>query len=629
MNRALPATLVCALTLAAIAEAQTVKTIVNNGNSANRYDIVILGDGYQVSEQAKFDSNARTVINKLFATEPYKTFKLFFNVHTVFRASKDSGADHPDRTPPIVKDTVYDASYNTGGTPRCLYIKNRTQALRDAALAPAVESRVMVIVNDSRYGGCAGQFAVTYNGGSMANVQVHEFGHSFARLADEYDYPNNTYTGPEPSQKNVTKDSTGRTKWGLWLGYNGVSAFEGARYYKRGLYRPKSNCIMRSLGQPMCPVCGEQAVIYAYKTVNAIEKPLPATQRVAIDPGRKQTFSFTNLAPATSNATITWKVDNKVQSSTTTTLTVDTTGLKYGDHPVSVEVQDKTTYVRNDPSRDLRSTHTWTLHVNPPPIPDLTPLYVGSQPTQLPAGATMTLTTVIQNLGPVPSPAVTAEHFLSTDKTIDASDIYLGSYSQPALGAKSASPNYRNGVVLPAHVKPGTYFLGVIVDRLDQVKELDENNNSFVSLSPITVQKPPCAPQLSYNDPLVYPPTSNGLVGKSGGSVHPVITAPCNAGDGYLILLGCTGTQPGTKLGAVTLPLNIDACTRVWYGGIGTPLIGSFLGTLDANGYGRANLTLGGGLVSGTIQGHFAGLIFDRTTGQFKAVTNPVKFDFK
>ena len=108
----------------------------------------------------------------------------------MFRASKDSGADHPDKSPPIYKDTVYNASYNIGGTPRCLYIRNTSLALRDAAKAPAVEGRVMVVVNDSRYGGCAGTFAVTYNGSSMTTVQVHEFGHSFARLADEYDYPN-------------------------------------------------------------------------------------------------------------------------------------------------------------------------------------------------------------------------------------------------------------------------------------------------------------------------------------------------------------------------------------------------------------------------------------------------------
>src|SRR5690606_19714629 len=183
-----PATTLLAAVLSGTAiPAQNVKTILTNGPTTNRYDIVILGDGYQAHEEGRFDSDAQAVITALFATAPYKTFQQFFNAHTVFRASKESGADHPDRSPPIVKDTAYDATYAFGGTGRCVYIKNTSQALRDAALAPSAEGRVMVIVNDSRYGGCAGTFAVTYDGSSMRDVQVHEFGQSFAALADEYD----------------------------------------------------------------------------------------------------------------------------------------------------------------------------------------------------------------------------------------------------------------------------------------------------------------------------------------------------------------------------------------------------------------------------------------------------------
>src|SRR5690606_38718505 len=163
-------------------------------------------------------------------------------------------------------DTAYDATYAFGGTGRCVYIKNTSQALRDAALAPSAEGRVMVIVNDSRYGGCAGTFAVTYNGSSMRDVQVHEFGHSFAALADEYDYPNGTYAGPEPGAKNITAQSSG-SKWAKWLGSGGVSAHEGAGYYRKGLWRPRADCVMRSLGQTLCPVCTEQTVISNYVAV--------------------------------------------------------------------------------------------------------------------------------------------------------------------------------------------------------------------------------------------------------------------------------------------------------------------------------------------------------------------------
>lgn len=621
-------TIALGVLFAAALPAQTVKTIIKNGGYNNRYDIVIIGDGYQASEQTKFDNNVVAVINQLFATEPYKTFQSFFNVHTVFRASKESGADHPDAKPPIVKDTVYDASYNTGGTPRCLYIKNTSQALSDAALAPAVEGRVMVIVNDSRYGGCAGTFAVTYNGGSMTTVQVHEFGHSFGGLADEYDYPNTTYTGGEPGESNVTKDPTGQLKWAKWIGYNGVSAFEGAKYHRYGLFRPRLNCIMRVLNSDMCPVCKEQTVIRAYTTVSAIDKPRPATKTISVSPGNKQDFSFTNIAPASSNATIAWKLDGNALPNTGTSVTIDTTGMSLGNHTVQVTVWDRNSLVRKDPNSFLKSVRTWTLDVSPQ-LPDLNPtLLISSNPTLTAGGQISLLSHRIDNIGVVDSPPVQVEHFLSADKTLTTADTYLGQTTQDAINPGKHAITYRGNVTVPSHVLPGTYNLAVIVDRTDKVKELDETNNVFWTT--VSITKPNCVPRLSYNDPLIYPHTSNTIFGKTGGSVHPVVTAQCAKGSAYLILLGCSGTVPGTPLTAKrTLPLNADACSELWFSAIGTPLLSSFFGTIDSNGKGRANLVLPGSLTTATLDAHFAAIVFDSKTGAIKNVTNAVKFDLK
>jgi hypothetical protein len=616
--------ILCASTLSA----QTVKTIIKNGGYNNRYDIVIIGDGYQASEQTKFDNNVLAVINKLFDTEPYKTFKTFFNVHTVFRASKESGADHPDAKPPIVKDTVYDASYNTGGTPRCLYIKNQSQALADASLAPAVEGRVMVIVNDSRYGGCAGTFAVTYNGSSMTTVQVHEFGHSFGGLADEYDYPNTTYTGSEPGQKNVTKDPTGQVKWAKWIGFNGVSAFEGAKYYRYGLYRPKSNCIMRTLNSNMCPVCKEQTVVTAYTTVSAIDKPRPASKNTSVNPGTRQDFSFTNIAPASSNSTIEWRVDNIPLANTGTSISVDTTGMSLGIHTVQVKVTDQSAYVRNDPASKLESIRVWNLNVSPQ-LPDLTPSNLFAANTTVTAGGVLQLVShKIANIGVVTSPAVSVEYFLSPDKSISTSDTFLGTTIRDPLTAGQSTIIYSGNRTVPPHVLAGTYNLGVVVDRTNQVKELDETNN--VSWITVSITDPNCVPRLSYDDPLIYPHTANTLRGSTGGSVHPVVTAKCAKGSAYLILLGCSGTAPGTPLTPKrTLPLNIDACSQVWFSAIGTPILSTFFGTIDANGKGRASLVLPSGLTTATLDAHFAAIVFDSSNGVVINVTNPVKFDLK
>ena len=200
------AALLAALATGVVAQTPTVTTVYNSGSTQSRYDIVILGDGYQAFEQTRFNQDVQTFLTALFQKQPYATFANYYNVHTVFRPSVDSGADHPDVVPPIYKNTVYDATYQNTG-----------QALADAALAPANEGRVLVFVNDSRYGGCASTFAVSYNGSSMAEVQIHEIGHSLGGLADEYDYPNQTYTGGEPGQANITTSPTGQ-KWAHWHG---------------------------------------------------------------------------------------------------------------------------------------------------------------------------------------------------------------------------------------------------------------------------------------------------------------------------------------------------------------------------------------------------------------------------
>ena len=360
MRSAVMATLIAMAS--AQAPAQTVKTIQANGPVNNRYDIVVLGDGYRDVEESKFDRDAQRAIDEIFAQPAWGAYKTFFNVHTVFRASAESGADHPDAQPPIYVDTAYDATYNFGGTSRCLYIQNSSLALSDARLAPDVEGRVIVVVNDSRYGGCAGTFSVSYNGSSGPEVQAHEFGHSFSGLADEYDYGRSgTYSGSEPREANITAESTGSSKWPLWLGTQGVSAFQGAGYYQRGLWRPKSDCMMRNLGRPICPVCSEQIVLSAYQTVNAIENASPASAAITVQRPSTQVFSLQSLVPGASRTE--WHVDGVLAASGSNSFAWSSAGLPSGRYTVTATVTDLTAFVRKDPSNLLTSTHSWTVDV--------------------------------------------------------------------------------------------------------------------------------------------------------------------------------------------------------------------------------------------------------------------------
>jgi hypothetical protein len=112
----------------------------------------------------------------------------------------------------------------------------------DIGTGIAAEMRY-VLVNDSKYGGGGGSFGVYSAGnGDAREIALHEIGHSFAGLADEYGGNVGTYTGTEPGPINVTKNSSG-AKWAEWLGYTDpvlgtVGAYEGGFYYDHGVYRP-------------------------------------------------------------------------------------------------------------------------------------------------------------------------------------------------------------------------------------------------------------------------------------------------------------------------------------------------------------------------------------------------------
>ena len=359
--------LLTAVTAAGPAFAQTVKTIVNQGPPAELYDIVILGDGYTAAQQAQFDADCLAVAN-YFKTEasllPYPQYFHVYNVHTVFRASAQSGASKPPLN--IFVNNAYGSSYWTGGTERCLYITNTSLASADAALAPDTDGRVMVLVNDSKYGGCASTFSVSYNGTDMRNVQAHEWGHSLGGVADEYDYGNTgTYTGPEPAQPNITKSSTGAGKWPLWLGFPGpngtVGAYLGAGYWPAGLYRPEPDCEMRSLYRPFCTICREQFIKRWNQEVVMIGAPTPTSPTTAAQHSTKS-FSFTDRL-ATRPHTIEWKVDAGSFVAGTKTFDWNVGAASVGPHTVTVRVRDTSSEVRNDPSALLTHSYTWTVNV--------------------------------------------------------------------------------------------------------------------------------------------------------------------------------------------------------------------------------------------------------------------------
>jgi hypothetical protein len=271
---------VLALAASGSGRAQTYTTIRNSGPASNRVDLALIGDGYTASELGTtYVTHAQSLVDYMFTNrvnDPYPRYANFFNVHRVSIASNQSGADNPATG--VVRDTALDATYRYDGvTDRLLYFSTSkaTTAINTTLSGSGITPDMRVgLVNDSTYGGGGGYYAVYAAGNSSSRpIATHEIGHSFAKLADEYDYGGSTtYTGSEPGQANITKDSTG-AKWSRWLGYtdpahtsiDAVGTYEGANYSQHGIYRPTSDSMMRDLGVPLNAIGREQTILNMYK----------------------------------------------------------------------------------------------------------------------------------------------------------------------------------------------------------------------------------------------------------------------------------------------------------------------------------------------------------------------------
>ncbi|MEU5691484.1 M64 family metallopeptidase [Actinosynnema sp. NPDC020468] len=247
-----------------------VEVVQQTGPSDQRFDLVLVGDGYTEDDLDTYRAHVAGKWAELSAVEPFKSYKDKFNVWQVDVLSPESGVDN-DPALGSAKDTALDMGFWCQGrdlnTERLLCV-NQTAAEQYAALAPQAD-QIIALGNTTKYGGAGGGVATAAGGNAQAGqIAVHELGHSIGGLADEYDYPYEAYTGDEPGEPNVTKDPTG-AKWRTYLGQPSpdggtVGAFVGAKYYKTGLYRPTDNSIMRTLGREFNLV-GRDAMIAAFK----------------------------------------------------------------------------------------------------------------------------------------------------------------------------------------------------------------------------------------------------------------------------------------------------------------------------------------------------------------------------
>lgn len=185
-----------------------VYTSLYSGNPNTKADIAIIGEGYTSDEKQKFQNDLERFTTVFFKAEPCKSNKHKFNIRGVLKPSEDSGIDEPRAG--IDKNTSLSASFNTMGSERYVLTEGN-KALRDIAGHVPYDA-LYIMVNHSRYGGGGiYNFYCVFTSDNIDSdyLMVHEFGHSFFGLADEYYTSSTAYTdfyptNYEPNEPNIT-----------------------------------------------------------------------------------------------------------------------------------------------------------------------------------------------------------------------------------------------------------------------------------------------------------------------------------------------------------------------------------------------------------------------------------------
>ena len=220
--------------------------------------IAFVAEGYTADEMDHYLSDCRKAIGSLFNHEPFKSMQDRFNIIAVKSASQESGTSEPSKG--IWKNTALGSHFDTFYSDRYLTTLH-LKRLHDL-LAGTPYEHIIILVNTEHYGGGGiyNSYNLSYTGDKyFLPVVVHEFGHSFGGLGDEYAYGNDDpmyFADTEPWEPNLTTKAQFIGKWENLMEKGKAGFFEGGGYLENGVWRGCENCRMRTNEEPeFCPVC--------------------------------------------------------------------------------------------------------------------------------------------------------------------------------------------------------------------------------------------------------------------------------------------------------------------------------------------------------------------------------------
>jgi hypothetical protein len=247
--------------------------IYGNGNPNKSVDLAFIAEGYKADEMGKFRDDVKKMADYLFAEAPFTDYRDKFNIWAVESISQDSGTDVPGEH--IYVNTAVNSSFYTFDIDRYLTTQDIKSVNDFAAAVP--HDYIIILINSTRYGGGGvyNYYVGTTTGHLLSpKVFIHEFGHGFAGLGDEYYSSSVAYDefyplNVEPWEPNLTTMVNFGSKWKDMIAkdtpvptpteekYDNVTGlFEGGGYSAKGIFRPELDCRMKSNGpKGFCSVC--------------------------------------------------------------------------------------------------------------------------------------------------------------------------------------------------------------------------------------------------------------------------------------------------------------------------------------------------------------------------------------
>jgi len=347
-----------------------VDTLQYTGDIDQRINLVILGDGYQETELQQFITDAGNFTDTFFSNSPYLEYRQFFNVFTIKVPSNESGASHPGTAtdvmepehPVIEVDNYFGSIFDYYEIHRLLVPVNTSAIMNVLANNFPSYDQVVMLVNTPYYGGSGGQWATASTNPESSDVAIHELGHSFVGLKDEY-WAGDFYAAEGINMTQETDPLL--VRWKNWMGDYGVGIYQHCcGETSASWYKPHENCKMQYLNKPFCPVCVEGTIERIHALTDPIISYSPAEKNISTLSCDVE-FSVDLVEPEPNTLRRRWILNDVEIERNMDVVQVSGDSLNVGANTLKLVIEDTTELLRVDNHENMHVYNvSWNITNN-------------------------------------------------------------------------------------------------------------------------------------------------------------------------------------------------------------------------------------------------------------------------